>query len=115
MSQRGRQRSCELSISEYVGPLGEAQVRSHDDRLPLIAVGRSLEIEDLKKKIFMEPGQSGLKETPLAINTSSIHKIRLAEASQHPERILGLHFLPVHLMGLVEVVKGEKTSWYRRW
>jgi 3-hydroxybutyryl-CoA dehydrogenase len=29
----------------------------------------------------------------------------------HPERVLGLHFFgPVPLMGLVEVVKGERTS-----
>jgi 3-hydroxybutyryl-CoA dehydrogenase len=47
----------------------------------------------------------------LASNTSSIPISRLAEVTQHPERVLGLHFFgPVPLMGLVEVVKGERTS-----
>jgi len=70
-----------------------------------------LEIEDLKKKIFEELDQSAPVETPLATNTSSIPITRLAQATRYPERVLGLHFFgPVPLMGLVEVVKGEKTS-----
>jgi 3-hydroxybutyryl-CoA dehydrogenase len=71
----------------------------------------ALEEEDLKRSIFQELDQISRPETPLATNTSSIPITRLAEKTKRPERVLGLHFFgPVPLMGLVEVVKGEKTS-----
>jgi 3-hydroxybutyryl-CoA dehydrogenase len=71
----------------------------------------ALEIEDLKREIFQELDKLAPATTPLATNTSTIPITRLAQATKHPERVLGLHFFgPVPLMGLVEVVKGEKTS-----
>ena len=70
-----------------------------------------LEVEELKRGIFQELDRISRSETPLATNTSSIPITRLAENTIRPERVLGLHFFgPVPLMGLVEVVKGEKTS-----
>jgi 3-hydroxybutyryl-CoA dehydrogenase len=70
-----------------------------------------LEIEDLKKQIFKELDRLASPKTLLATNTSTIPITRIAKATQYPERILGLHFFgPVPLMGLVEVIKGEKTS-----
>ena len=70
-----------------------------------------LEIEALKKEIFQELDHLTVMDTPLATNTSSIPITRIAKGIKHPERVLGLHFFgPVPLMGLVEVVKGEKTS-----
>lgn len=66
---------------------------------------------DLKKKIFRELDSLAPAETFLASNTSSIPISRLAETTHTPERVLGLHFFgPVPFMGLVEVIKGEKTS-----
>ena len=71
----------------------------------------ALEIEDLKRKIFTELDHRAPLTTPLASNTSSIPITRIAMETQHPERVLGLHFFgPVPLMNLVEVVKGKKTS-----
>jgi 3-hydroxybutyryl-CoA dehydrogenase len=71
----------------------------------------ALEEEDLKRTIFEELDRVSRPATPLATNTSSIPITRLAENTKRPERVLGLHFFgPVPLMGLVEVVKGEKTS-----
>lgn len=71
----------------------------------------AFEIEELKKEIFQELDRLAPVDTPLATNTSSIPITRIGKATQHPERVLGLHFFgPVPLMGLVEVVKGEKTS-----
>jgi 3-hydroxybutyryl-CoA dehydrogenase len=70
-----------------------------------------LEIEDLKKQIFKELDRLASPKTLLATNTSTIPITRIAKATQHPGRVLGLHFFgPVPLMGLVEVIKGEKTS-----
>jgi len=71
----------------------------------------AFEVEDLKRGIFQELDRISRPETPLATNTSSIPITRLAENTRRPERVLGLHFFgPVALMGLVEVVRGEKTS-----
>ncbi len=70
----------------------------------------ALEAEDLKKEIFQELDRLAPVDTPLASNTSSIPISRIARLTQHPGRVLGLHFFgPVPLMGLVEVVRGEKT------
>ncbi len=71
----------------------------------------ALEVEELKREIFQELDRVSRPETPLATNTSSIPITRLAENTRRPERVLGLHFFgPVPMMGLVEVIKGEKTS-----
>jgi 3-hydroxybutyryl-CoA dehydrogenase len=69
------------------------------------------EIAELKGDIFRELDRLAPVETPLATNTSSIPITRVSKSTRNPERVLGLHFFgPVPLMGLVEVVKGEKTS-----
>ena len=71
----------------------------------------ALEIEALKKQIFKELDRLASPKTLLASNTSTIPITHIAKATQHPDRVLGLHFFgPVPLMGLVEVIKGEKTS-----
>ncbi len=71
----------------------------------------ALEIEELKKQIFRELDHLAPRQTALATNTSTIPVTRLAQVTRYPERVLGLHFFgPVPLMGLVEVIKGEKTS-----
>lgn len=44
-------------------------------------------------------------------NTSSISINQLAKSLERPERFCGMHFFnPVHLMPLVEVIRGEHTS-----
>ncbi len=71
----------------------------------------ALENLDLKLTLFAELDRLTRPGAVVASNTSSIPITRLAQATQHPERVLGLHFFgPVPLMGLVEVVKGEATD-----
>jgi len=71
----------------------------------------ALETVDLKLELFGELDHLASPETPLASNSSFIPPTHIAQATKHPERVLGLHFFgPVPLMGLVEVIKGEKTS-----
>ena len=47
----------------------------------------------------------------LATNTSGLSVTAIAACCTHPERVLTTHFWnPPHLMPLVEIVKGERTS-----
>jgi len=70
-----------------------------------------IEKESLKIDLFTELEKKIATTTLLATNTSSIPITRMAAQLDHPERMLGLHFFgPVPFMGLVEVVKGEKTT-----
>lgn len=65
----------------------------------------------LKQSLFgvVEPLATG--DALLATNTSSLSITRIAGALENRGRFLGLHFFnPVHLMALVEVVRGEETS-----
>jgi 3-hydroxybutyryl-CoA dehydrogenase len=69
------------------------------------------EILELKQKIFADVDALAGPQVLLASNTSSLPITRIAEATSRPERVLGLHFFnPVHLMPLLEVVRGEQTS-----
>ncbi|MCB2227585.1 MAG: 3-hydroxyacyl-CoA dehydrogenase family protein [Desulfarculaceae bacterium] len=71
----------------------------------------ALEKEALKLELFAELDRLAPEATPIGSNTSSIPIGRLAGATAHPERVLGLHFFgPVPLMGLVEVIQAEATS-----
>lgn len=46
-----------------------------------------------------------------ASNTSSLSISEIATASRRPEAVVGMHFFnPVHIMRLVEIVVGKKTS-----
>jgi 3-hydroxybutyryl-CoA dehydrogenase len=66
---------------------------------------------DVKAAVFRELDRLVPAGAPLASNTSSIPIARLAAATAHPERVLGLHFFsPVPVMRLVEVVVGLDTA-----
>ena len=51
------------------------------------------------------------EDTVLTSNTSTISINLLAKNLKRPEKFCGMHFFnPVHMMPLVEVIRGEKTS-----
>ena len=69
--------------------------------------------EDLaaKREVFRRLDARCPASVVLASNTSSLPITRIAAATQHPERVVGLHFFnPVPAMALVEVVQGERTA-----
>ena len=69
------------------------------------------EVIELKKRIFADVEAAVRDGTILATNTSSLPVSEIAAALRLPERFLGLHFFnPVHIMALVEVVKGRRTA-----
>ena len=66
---------------------------------------------ELKRDIFKQLDAICGPETLLATNTSSFNVTAIAAATQHQERVLGLHFFnPPPLMALVEVIQGDRTS-----
>lgn len=65
----------------------------------------------LKREIFRELEAAASDGAVLATNTSSLSVTRIAEAVTDPSRVLGMHFFnPVHIMKLLEIVRGERTS-----
>lgn len=70
-------------------------------------------LEDIKVKrdLFKKLDQIAHHTAILATNTSSLSVTSIASATKKPERVVGMHFFnPVHLMKLVEIVKGVRTS-----
>ena len=66
---------------------------------------------DLKKSTFEDVEAHAPDDAVLASNTSSLSVTEIASALDDPERFVGTHFFnPVHIMALVEVVVGERTS-----
>jgi 3-hydroxybutyryl-CoA dehydrogenase len=69
------------------------------------------EILDLKVSIFQELDDICKPETILASNTSSISISTIAEATNRPDKVIGMHFMnPVPIMKLVEIINGKETS-----
>ncbi|BBH22234.1 3-hydroxybutyryl-CoA dehydrogenase [Paenibacillus baekrokdamisoli] len=65
----------------------------------------------IKAALFRELDAVYSEETVLATNTSSISVTELAAATQHPERVIGMHFMnPVPVLKLVELIRGLQTS-----
>ena len=69
------------------------------------------EVMALKKRVFAEVEAATGARTILATNTSSLSIDEMGAGLGRPERFLGLHFFnPVHIMALVEIVRGERTA-----
>jgi 3-hydroxybutyryl-CoA dehydrogenase len=65
----------------------------------------------LKLEIFQKMNQLCKEETMFASNTSALSITEMAAVTGRPEKCIGMHFFnPVHLMRLVEIVRGLETS-----
>ena len=66
---------------------------------------------DIKKQTFKKLDGVCKGETILATNTSSLSITEIANSTNRPDRVIGMHFFnPVPIMKLVEVIKGLATS-----
>jgi len=66
---------------------------------------------ELKKDILRQLELASDHPFIFASNTSSLSITEIASSSKRPEAVIGMHFFnPVHIMRLVEIVVGEKTS-----
>jgi 3-hydroxybutyryl-CoA dehydrogenase len=65
----------------------------------------------LKQALFAELDRLTPPDTILSTNTSSLPITQVARDTQHPERVIGFHwFNPPHLIPLVEVIRGDRTT-----
>jgi len=66
---------------------------------------------DLKRNIFAQVDLVCGEETIIASNTSSMSITKLAGSVERRDRFVGMHFFnPPHVMKLIEIVRGERTS-----
>ncbi len=66
---------------------------------------------DAKMGVFYELDTICPPHIILASNTSTLSLTELANSTEHPDRVIGLHFLhPVSKIHLVEIISGLKTS-----
>jgi 3-hydroxybutyryl-CoA dehydrogenase len=70
-----------------------------------------LEELDLKRQVFTELDRVTRPDAVLATNTSALSVSEIAEATEHPERVVGMHFFnPAPVLPLVEIVRTAKSS-----
>jgi len=103
-------------VSEEAAAGAAARVQLAADLEPAVR-GADLIIEavpesfELKSDLFAQADLYCGEQTILASNTSSISISKLAGNVERRDRFVGLHFFnPPHLMKLIEIVRGERTS-----
>jgi 3-hydroxyacyl-CoA dehydrogenase/uncharacterized OB-fold protein len=65
----------------------------------------------LKREIFQQIDAHADADAVLGSNTSTLDIDQLADCTRRPEAVIGLHFFsPAHVMPLLEVVRGPRTS-----
>lgn len=80
------------------------------DHLDIIAEAVVEKLE-IKQTVLAEVEKNSRPDAILASNTSSLRIADIADGLTRPENLTGMHFFnPVHMMPLVEVVKGPKSS-----
>jgi 3-hydroxyacyl-CoA dehydrogenase/enoyl-CoA hydratase/3-hydroxybutyryl-CoA epimerase/enoyl-CoA isomerase len=76
-----------------------------------IVIEAVVENPKVKKAVFAEVEGLVREDTIIASNTSTISISYLAEGLKRPQNFVGMHFFnPVHMMPLVEVIRGKLSS-----
>ncbi len=66
---------------------------------------------NIKKDVFAKLDAATKPECILASNTSTLDVNAIASVTKRPEKVIGTHFFsPANVMRLLEIVRGEKTS-----
>ena len=76
-----------------------------------LVVEAVLEELSLKREVFAELDRITRPDAILATNTSALSVGEVAEATERPERVVGMHFFnPAPLLPLVEIVRAPRSS-----
>ena len=76
-----------------------------------LVIEAALEELDLKREIFAELDRVTRPDAILATNTSALSVSEIAEATERPQRVVGMHFFnPAPVLPLVEIVRGRESS-----
>lgn len=76
-----------------------------------VVVEAIVEDMNIKKKVIAETAANCRPDCIIATNTSSLSVTEMAKGHPNPKNFLGMHFFnPVHMMPLVEVIRGPQTS-----
>src|SRR5436305_2980546 len=90
-----------LSLTTRLGDLADCD----------LVIEAVLEERALKREVFAELDRVCRPDAVLATNTSALSVGEIAEATQRPERVVGMHFFnPAPVLPLVEVVRAPKSS-----
>jgi len=66
---------------------------------------------DIKKAFLKELSETINDDAVVVTNTSGLSVTEMAECISNPERFAGMHWInPPHLVPIIEIIKGEKTS-----
>ena len=103
-------------VTETDAALAIARVHLANDLEPAVRAAELIieavpENFELKNDLFAQADLYCDEETILASNTSSFSISKLAGSVERRDRFVGLHFFnPPHVMKLIEIVRGERTS-----
>jgi 3-hydroxybutyryl-CoA dehydrogenase len=76
-----------------------------------LVIEAALEELELKREIFAELDRVTRLDAILATNTSALSVSEIAEATEQPQRVVGMHFFnPAPVLPLVEIVRGRESS-----
>ncbi|NMM62898.1 3-hydroxyacyl-CoA dehydrogenase family protein [Clostridium sp. P21] len=100
-------KKCEEILSKIKG-VKTIEEAAKDADFIIESLAENLE---LKQKVFKQLDELCPSNVILATNTSGLSPTAIAKHTKDPERVVIAHFWnPPHLIPLVEVVPGEKTS-----
>ena len=76
-----------------------------------LVIEAALEELELKREIFAELDRVTRPDAVLATNTSALSVSEIAEATEQPQRVVGMHFFnPAPVLPLVEIVRARESS-----
>jgi 3-hydroxybutyryl-CoA dehydrogenase len=102
-----------LSQAECDAALGRLKLTTELSELAQcdLVIEAVLEELDLKRAVFAELDRVTNPDAVLATNTSALSVSEIAEATEHPERVVGMHFFnPAPVLSLVEIVRARESS-----
>jgi 3-hydroxybutyryl-CoA dehydrogenase len=76
-----------------------------------LVIEAALEELELKRELFAELDRVTRPDAILATNTSALSVSEIAEATERPQRVVGMHFFnPAPVLPLVEIVRGRESA-----